>query len=156
MIISSLRVASRFVPLTAVLGVCLMASALQPADAKTQRTSCQQETILVQTDRPEVHKSWRVKRNEVCAGKIDVALRKSSGVWPDGYINNFHIMKQASHGFVGVTNSDAYGGFAYQPASDFVGPDSFEVSVDHHLPATESDADESQKVHITIDVEVAD
>jgi len=70
----------------------------------------------------------------------------------DSDFDNVAISQRASHGVVGVNNSISDHGYAYVPATGFVGKDHFQVTLDSH----DDRSGVTVKTTVDVDVDVVD
>ena len=130
----------------AVAAISCFAASVQPASATCQTTGGRY--FLPGATRYQAQ--WRVNKNEPCS--ILVRGAPGLGSSPNSDVENVAISQRPSHGVVGANNSISDHGYAYVPASDFVGKDHFQVTLDNH----DNRSGDTVKMTIDVDVEVVD
>ncbi len=123
----------------AVATTSCLAASVQSASAE-----CQKAPFRFSLGTRSINTQWRVDKNEPCSTRINASGKIS--------VNNLVISQRASHGVAGVNNSMSDDGFAYYPASGFIGKDHFQVTLDNH----DNRNGETNKMTIDVDVEVVD
>ena len=137
---------ARLCALVAFAAVSCFAASVEPASANCQRTGGGYFAPGMTIYRAQ----WRVNKNEPCS----TLVRGANGLGPQGNsdVENVAISQRPSHGVVGVNNSVGDHGYAYVPASDFVGKDHFQVTFDNR----DNGSGVTVKTTVDVDVEVVD
>src|SRR5208282_1069704 len=118
---------ARLCALVAFAAVSCFAASVEPASAHCQSMGGGYFVPGMTSYRTQ----WRVNKNEPCS----ILVRwGAAGPGPrvDSDFDNVAISQRASHGVVGVNNSISDHGYAYVPATGFVGKDHFQVTLDSH------------------------
>ena len=137
---------ARLSALVAFAAVSCFAASLQPASANCQRWG----GIYFGAVTTSYQAQWRVNKNEPCSALVRGNSGLGHAVSSD--IENIAISQRPSHGVVGVNNSIGDHGYAYVPASDFVGKDHFQVTFDNR----DNGSGVTVKTTVDVDVEVVD
>jgi hypothetical protein len=130
---------ARLSVLVTVAAISCLAASVQSASA-----NCQKSGFRFYLGTSSVNLRWRVDKNEPCSTRVRA--------WGKHSVDNLVMSQRASHGLAGVNNSMSDDGFAYFPASGFVGKDHFQVTLDNH----DNRSGDTVKMTIDVDVEVVD